>query len=308
MASLTTEHTVPQDNEHTVPQDDPVAVIEALKNTGNQLFVQGKYNKAQEKYTEAIELGSEDPKLYGNRSAAFYHVECYEKALADAAKALQIDPNWSKGYHRQAMAMTALVNLEGAVEAYEAACALEPENGGFQKKLARARQRVAEAAKHAKIRGLKHWLTVFKAQTDVRLRLGVLAYFWNAATKLERLGIFHRFLAIIGGASGALAVGDANAKTHVDLLKEKFQDPEIMSDLPLDNYSDLIVPEQWIAHFTALELTDKGVYFEQMYGSLDEMEKTLVVNDLKFFYHYDGDGDQGEEEEKQGKKEENKEG
>ena len=266
------------------------------------MFVQGKYNKAQEKYTEAIELGSDDPKLYGNRSAAFYQVECYEKALADAAKAIELDPTWTKGYHRQAMAMTALVNLEGAVEAYEAACALEPENGGFQKKLARARQRVAEAAKHAKIRGLKHWLTVFKAQTDVRLRLGVLAYFWNAATKPERLGIFHRFLALIGGASGALAVGDANSKTHVDLLKEKFQDPEIMSDLPLDNYSDLKVPEQWVAHFTALELTDKGVYFEQMYGSLDEMEKTLVVNDLKFFYHYDGDGDE------EGKKEENKEG
>jgi hypothetical protein len=284
MASLTAD-----DNSHTIPQD-PLKVVEDLKSAGNELFVAGKYKKAQEKYTEAIELGSEDPKLYGNRSATNYQLEFYKDALADAMMALELDPQWAKGYHRKAMALTALLNLEGAVACYELACKIEPNNGGYKKMLARARQRVSEAAKYTKIRGLKHWLSVYGSQSDVRLRLGVLAYFWNASTKPERRAIFFKFLGIIGGASAVdtkVKVG-GEEKSQLDILKAKFTDPEIMSDLPLDNYSDLEVPEQWIKHFTDLKQEEKVIYFEQMYVSLNETEKTLVINDLKYFYSYEG--------------------
>ena len=284
MSSLATASTDDAAATHTLPQD-PEHAVEVLKKSGNGFFVQGKYKKAEGLYTQAIDLGSDDPKLYGNRSAARHQLERYEEALADAVRALEIDPTWTKGYHRKAMALTSLDQLEGAVQAYTSACTLEPDNGGFAKKLVRAQKRVEEAAKRAKIRGLKHWLTIFGTQSDVRLRLGVLAYFWNAATKPERLIIFYRFLTIIGGIGKGGE--EEEEQRQLEILKQQF-DSEKMTDLPLDNYSDLEIPEQWVEYFTALKSEDKGIYFEQMYLSLNETEKTLVVNDLKFFYAYDG--------------------
>jgi len=184
-----------------VPTDSKTLNSETLKKQGNILFVKGKYTKADDMYSQAIELGVDDAKLYGNRSAARHHMERYEEALTDAMRALEIDPNWIKGYHRKAMALTSLGLLEDAAVTYEAALVLDPTNGGLTKKLHSARKRAADAVKRSKIRGLKHWLTIFTTQSDVRLRLGVMASFWNTATKEERLEIFYRFLTIIGGKS-----------------------------------------------------------------------------------------------------------
>jgi tetratricopeptide (TPR) repeat protein len=272
-----------------LPQD-PEGSVETLRRQGNELFVKGKYNKADLKYTQAIELGIDDPKLYGNRSAARHHMERYEEALTDAMRALELDPSWTKGYHRKAMALISLGQLEDAAKAYEDALALDPENGGLQKKLDSARRRVADAVKRSKIRGLKHWLSIFTTQSDVRLRLGVMASFWNEANKSERLQIFYRFLSIIGGVS---ATDD-----QLELLKANFTEDR-MTDLPLDNYSDLEIPEHWIIYFRELHPDNKGEYFEAMFKSLHESEKTLVINDLKYFYQYQSD-DTGDETERSG--------
>jgi|TARA_B100000780_G_C21079581_1_gene434684 hypothetical protein len=60
-----------------------------------------------------------------------------------------------------------------------------------------------------------------------------------------------------------------------------------MTDLPLDNYSDLEIPEHWINYFRELKADNKSEYFEAMFKSLHESEKTLVINDLRYFYSYD---------------------
>ena len=288
MASIATNDATPPPTSDAssefLPQN-PEAAVESLKKAGNVLFIKKKYKQAELKYCEAIELGSEDPKLFGNRSAARHHMERYEEALTDAMRALEIDPTWVKGYHRKAAALISLGQLQGGAAAYAAAVEIEPDNEGMKKKLASVNKRVVDAARRSRIRGLKHWLSIFTTQSDARLRLGVMASFWNEGTKAERLLIFFRFLAIIGGDT---ATSSANGDSSLlDSLKADFTEDR-MTDLPLDNYSDLEIPEQWIKYFKDLSPDNKGEYFEAMYKTLSETEKTLVINDLRYFYSYDG--------------------
>ena len=68
---------------------------------------------------------------------------------------------------------------------------------------------------------------------------------------------------------------------HLERMTETLSE---MTELPLDNYSDLDIPGHWLSYFGALESSDKGKYFEEMFKALSEQEKTLVVNDLKYFF------------------------
>ena len=109
----------------------------------------------------------------------------------------------------------------------------------------------------------------------MRLRLGIMATFWNKASEAERLLIFRQFLSIIVGASGN--------EEQLKALQDQFNSNR-MTELPLGNYSDLEIPEHWITYFEDLTPELKVSYFEQMFKSLNEQEKTLVINDLKYFF------------------------
>eukprot|EP00946_MAST-07B_sp_MAST-7B-sp1_P004036 g4036.t1 len=271
------------------------ATASALKTEGNTAFVAGKFRNAERLYSEAISKAEGavtaqgapaaadgdapgfaiDPKLYGNRSAARHHLEDFEGALSDAVHALELDPAWVKGYHRKAMALLSLGKFEEAVLAYEEALRLDPDNAGLKQKLTRAQRRARDHAKRSRVRGLSHWLSIFGSQHDMRLRLGVMASFWNEASEDERLLIFQQFLTIIVGASAT--------DEQLQALKGQFT-AERMSELPLGNYSDLEIPDHWITYFRDLTPELKVSYFEQMFKALSEQEKTLVINDLKYFY------------------------
>lgn len=44
-------------------------------------------------------------RFFGNRSYCFYCLEQYPQALADAERAIQLAPDWPKGYFRQGSAL-----------------------------------------------------------------------------------------------------------------------------------------------------------------------------------------------------------
>ena len=216
MASLAAPDAGAAAEETTVAGSGPAPTAEsvlALKQEGNTAFVAGKFRNAERLYSDAIGMAESlmavdedfavDPKLYGNRSAARHSLEDYEDALTDAMRALELDPVWVKGYHRKAMALLSLSKFEEGVQAYEEACRLEPDNAGLKQKLARAQRRARDHAKRSRVRGLSHWLSIFGSQQDMRLRLGVLASFWNEASQDERLLIFKQFLTIIAGPSAS---------------------------------------------------------------------------------------------------------
>ena len=77
----------------TYPSKEPVAnlaisSVEALKDDGNKDFLAGEFQKAIDKYDEAIKIDGMSHILFGNRSAAFASLKNYQAAFADAAQAV----------------------------------------------------------------------------------------------------------------------------------------------------------------------------------------------------------------------------
>lgn len=79
-----------------------------LKNKGNQLFGSGKFVESEEAYTKAIALNPIEEALYSNRAAARLKLGRPQDALADAEECIRIAPAFMKGYHRKALAQTAM--------------------------------------------------------------------------------------------------------------------------------------------------------------------------------------------------------
>jgi stress-induced-phosphoprotein 1 len=107
-------------------------MADALKAEGNKAFAAKDYPTAIEKFTQAIELDSNNHVLYSNRSAVYAAQQEYEKALADAEKAVEIKPDWSKGHQRKGAAYRGIGDLLAAHDAYEEALKLEPGNSQAQ--------------------------------------------------------------------------------------------------------------------------------------------------------------------------------
>ena len=84
-----------------------------LKAKGNQLFGNGKFAESETVYTEAIALDPSEGALYSNRAAARLKMGNPEDALADAEACLKIAPAFMKGYHRKALALSAMGDETG---------------------------------------------------------------------------------------------------------------------------------------------------------------------------------------------------
>ncbi|KAK1230908.1 hypothetical protein PQX77_005986 [Marasmius sp. AFHP31] len=79
---------------------DPRARAESLKDEGNKLFIAKKFDAAVKKYTEAIALDDQNPILFANRAACRLSLRRYMDAATDAAKATQLNPNYSRAWAR----------------------------------------------------------------------------------------------------------------------------------------------------------------------------------------------------------------
>lgn len=75
----------------------------ALKDRGNALFKEKKYEDAIRFYNYAIEL-HEDPVFYSNISACYVSLGDLEKVVESSTKALQLKPDYSKALLRRASA------------------------------------------------------------------------------------------------------------------------------------------------------------------------------------------------------------
>ncbi|XP_050532859.1 serine/threonine-protein phosphatase 5 [Daktulosphaira vitifoliae] len=99
---------------------------ERMKEEANTHFSVKRYAEAIECYTKAIvmcESSSNKPHnfaaYYANRSFAYSKTEAYGYALADASKAIQLDPKYLKGYYRRATAYMSLGKFKEALKDYE---------------------------------------------------------------------------------------------------------------------------------------------------------------------------------------------
>jgi len=98
------------------------------KEKGNQLFKDGKYDAAINRYTSAISLNPRNPILYANRGMALMKKEQYAAAEQDCDVALQLDPSYSKAIARRGVARKKMKKYTEALEDFNLLLKIEPKN------------------------------------------------------------------------------------------------------------------------------------------------------------------------------------
>jgi len=93
----------------------------AFKEQGNQFFKNKDYNKAIDAYTKAINLNPMDPTYYGNRAACYLAMHQLEKCVDDSNDAINLDPNFVKGWVRKGRALYYLGRFKEAKQSLQKA-------------------------------------------------------------------------------------------------------------------------------------------------------------------------------------------
>jgi tetratricopeptide (TPR) repeat protein len=75
------------------------------KAQGNAAFSAKRWKEAIDHYTKAMEQDPFDHVFCSNRSACYAESEEFEKALRDAERCIALNPQFAKGYSRQALAL-----------------------------------------------------------------------------------------------------------------------------------------------------------------------------------------------------------
>ena len=110
-----------------------------LNSSGNKFYKQKNYTTAVDVFTKAIEMNP-TATYYVNRSSANTKLNRFTFALDDATKAIEFDPTYSKGYSRRADAYKGLEQYLPAIEDYERAMNMEPNNTRLKKQIAKCRE------------------------------------------------------------------------------------------------------------------------------------------------------------------------
>lgn len=102
----------------TISEEDK-AKAEQFKLEGNRAIAQRDFVLAIEKYTQALAINPDNAIYLSNRAAAYSNNREHEKAVADAKKALEIDPSYTKAYSRLGLAYYALGDAQASMDAYK---------------------------------------------------------------------------------------------------------------------------------------------------------------------------------------------
>ncbi|GFS32031.1 stress-inducible protein [Actinidia rufa] len=103
-------------------------MADEAKAKGNASFTAGNYTDTIHHFTEKISLAPDDHVLYSNRSAAQASVRKFAEAFSDAEKAVELKPDWPKGYYRVGTAHMWLRRYDDAVSACKNGLEIVPNN------------------------------------------------------------------------------------------------------------------------------------------------------------------------------------
>ena len=112
------------------------------------IFAAGNLPEAELLYDKAIAI-KPDAVLFANRAAVRLGLNLTDSALADASKAIDLDPKYSKAYYRKGQAYNARKEYEAAVEAFEKGMELDPSNRTFRDCAIKAKAAAAKLAEEA---------------------------------------------------------------------------------------------------------------------------------------------------------------
>lgn len=88
---------------------------------------EGKYDKAVEAYTAAIDLSPEDSLNYYIRADVYFDLEEYDRAVEDYSKVIELDPEDDEAYNSRGYCYRKLGNHDKAIKDYTKAIELNPE-------------------------------------------------------------------------------------------------------------------------------------------------------------------------------------
>ena len=108
---------------------------EVLKEKGNALFKQKKYEEAIEYYEKAIKINNTIEVLYSNKGTCEKCLQKYKEAIRDYKKALEINPKNTKNLNRLASVYIIVGNLGEAKITQERALNFEPNNSVFKEQM-----------------------------------------------------------------------------------------------------------------------------------------------------------------------------
>lgn len=130
--------------EKKAPSDEDKQAAEVLKNDGNRLMKEEKFQEAIQSYSRAIFQDGTNAVYYCNRAAAYTKIEDHMAAVADCKKALSIDEQYSKAYGRMGLAYSILNQHQEAKECYQKAVDLEPDNESYINNLRVAEEKLKQ--------------------------------------------------------------------------------------------------------------------------------------------------------------------
>lgn len=113
-------------------------MADEAKAAGNKAFSAGNYEEAIKCFSDAISLAPDNHVLYSNRSASYASLHEYEKALEDARKTVELQPDWPKGYSRLGAAYLGQGKAADAAAAYKQGLEKDPSNEALKSGLADA--------------------------------------------------------------------------------------------------------------------------------------------------------------------------
>ena len=119
---------------------------ERLKSVGNSHMQKKEYEQAVDAYTSALKLCPSGPSshvYFSNRAAAHLSMKSFEEAIRDSERSLALKPDYAKAHARLGLAQFLLGRFGEAVEAYEVALCLDPDNKASRSYLEKARKKLA---------------------------------------------------------------------------------------------------------------------------------------------------------------------
>ncbi|KAK5957185.1 hypothetical protein OHC33_001556 [Knufia fluminis] len=146
----------------------------ALKEQGNEYFKAGQYKEAEDFYSQAISVRSNDPKLFQNRALSRIRLSDWRGTEQDSRKAVELDGKSMKAHYYLAQALLNLRHVgeahKEALKAYSICLATKDSSaevvGQF---VLRAKQAVWQAKETARLREMNETLAVVETMLDKQL-------------------------------------------------------------------------------------------------------------------------------------------